>query len=67
MYFRPGGGFPAAAAAAPRREAAAPPVDLRPPYDCVVIAGNEAQRLVGWLVWIVIVVRLPLYRDEMLY
>ena len=51
MYFRPGGGFPAAAAAAPRREAAAPPVDLRPPYDCVVIAGNEAQRLVGWLVW----------------
>ena len=50
MYFRPGGGFPAAAAAAPRREAAAPPVDLRPPYDCVVIAGNEAQRLVGWLV-----------------
>ena len=65
MYFRPGGGFPAAAA--PIREAAAPPVDLRPPYDCVVIAGNEAQRLVGWLVWIVIVVRLPLYRDEMLY
>jgi len=27
-----------------RPRAAEPPVDLRPPFDCVVIAGDEAQR-----------------------
>lgn len=51
--------YPAAASApAPRRDAPAPrhdtpaprrdtpAVDLRPPFDCVIIAGDDAQRYV---------------------